>query len=218
MENSNVPEEARKKAMEAITPPPIPAEPEVMDQAYDYTTYLIGAMEKTAQNDDGGGMRSGVEKELTLRNVFPINPVKLESSKTGLPTGAIKEKLSGWIASGNWEKFKEKSREIWKGKLLVEEDGSLVNVPGDIDYCKMSDWITFTYNRGDVPCGSFAECGIAMDHGIPIYLITNMPKKELPKSLLQMIMVTEGEVFNTLNEYLEFIDKKYKLRRSNAEN
>jgi hypothetical protein len=52
-----------------------------------------------------------------------------------------------------------------------------------------------------------------MEHGIPVYLITEMPKKELPKSLLQCILVSGGEVFNTLNEYLGFIDLKYKLKR-----
>lgn len=203
-----------------IEPDKIPTEPvappEEIEEGYAFTTYLIGSMEKTASGDDGGSMRDGVEKELQLRNVFPINPVKLEAFKTGMATGEIKEKLTGWIASGCWEKFTDKAREIWLGKDLIEATGELIHIPGDIDYCKMSDWITFTYNRGDVPCGSFAECGIAMEQGIPIYLITNMPKKELPKSLLQMIMVTGGEVFNTLADYLAFVDKKYRLRRKNV--
>ena len=37
--------------------------------------------------------------------------------------------------------------------------------------------------------------------------------KELPKSLLQMILVTDGEVFNSLFDYLNFVDQKYKLKR-----
>ena len=62
-------------------------------------------------------------------------------------------------------------------------------------------------------CGSFAESGIAMEHKVPIYLITNMAKKELPKSLLQIIAVSGGEVFNSLHDYLKFLDEKYHLKR-----
>lgn len=186
---------------------------EQLEESYRFVSYLIGSMEKTAEKDDGSEKRVAVEKELLLRNVFPINPVKLESKKTGMSTEEIKNKMAGWLASGNWELFKEKAQEIWKGKDIVDDSQGLVHIPGDIDYCTMSNWITFTFNKGDVPCGSFAECGIGMEHGIPIYLITDMAKKELPKSLLQMILVTDGEVFNNLKDYLDFVDKKYKLVR-----
>jgi hypothetical protein len=187
--------------------------PEQIGDQFKYITYLIGSMEICAEKDDGTSKRVGVEKELLLRNVYPINPVSLEASKTGMATGEVKEKMNGWVASGNWDLFKESAKGIWKGKRFIDGKNELVHIPGDIDYCTMSDWITFTYQRGDRPCGSFAECGIAMEHDIPIFLITDMPKKELPKSLLQMILVTEGEVFNTLNEYLEYVDKKYHLKR-----
>jgi hypothetical protein len=186
---------------------------EQLEEEYRYVTYLIGSMEKTAEKDDGSEKRVAVEKELLLRNVYPINPVKLESFKTNLSTDEIKEKMAGWVASGNWDLFKEISKEIWKGKDYLDEEKGLVHIPGDIDYCTMSDWMTFTFNKGDIPCGSFAECGIAMEHNIPIFLITDMSKKELPKSLLQMITITEGEVFNTLHLYLEHIDKVYHLKR-----
>jgi hypothetical protein len=170
-------------------------------------------MEICAEKDDGTQKRIGVKKELLLRNVYPINPVALEKSKTGMKTDEIKEKMIGWVASGNWDLFKEKSKGIWKGQRYIDGKDEIVHVPGDIDYVLMSDWITFVYNKGDRPCGSFFECGIALEHSIPIYLITDMPKKELPKSLLQGILVSEGEVFNTLNDYLIFVDEKYKLKR-----
>lgn len=179
---------------------------------YGYATYLIGSMEKTALGDDGGGMRIAVEKALLERNVFPINPVKLESSKTGLSTSEVKEKLIGWVASGNWDKFKEMAIEIWHGRTEVSSEGALYKIPGDIDYVKMSDWLTMTYNKGDHPCGTFFECGIALERGIPIYLITNMAKKELPMSLLQGITASGGVVFGSLTDYLAFIDKEYNLK------
>jgi hypothetical protein len=184
-----------------------------MKEKFKYISYLIGSMEKCAEGDDGSEKRAGVEKELLLREVYPINPVKLESMKTGMTTDQIKEKMAGWLASGNWDLFKARAKDIWQGKDYIDEKGSLIHIPGDIDYCIMSNWITFTFNKGDIPCGSFAECGIAMEHKIPIYLITDMPKKELPKSLLQMILITEGEVFENKSQYLDFVDKKYNLKR-----
>lgn len=187
--------------------------PEQINEQYKFITYLIGSMEVCAEKDDGTEKREGVEKELLLRNVYPINPVKLEKSKTGLRTEEIKEKMAGWVASGNWGLFTERAKEIWKGKQYIDGKNELVHIPGDIDYVLMSNWITFTLQKGDKPCGSYFEAGIALEHDIPIYLITDMPKKELPKSLLQGILVSGGEVFNTLNEYLKFIDEKYKLKK-----
>ena len=184
-----------------------------LEESWSHITYLIGSMEFTAAKDDGQSMRTGVEKELLLRDVYPINPVRLESKKTGMTTDEVKEKMAGWLASGNWELFTARAEDIWLGKDYIDEEQGLLHIPGDVDYCIMADWLTFTYNKGDRPCGSFAECGIAMAFKKPIYLITDMPKKELPKSLLQMICVTKGEVFNTVNEYLIFIDKLYGLKR-----
>jgi len=180
---------------------------------YKFMVYLVGSMEKTTANDDGTAQRVEVEKELLLRNIFPINPVKLEAIKTGRPTDEMKEKMRGWIASGNWELFKEASYEIWKGRDIITEDSNLYHVPGDIDYVAMSDFIIFTYHKGSKPCGSFGESYDCMRQGKPIYLVTDFLKAELPVSLLQWIMVSEGEVFNSLSKLLDFIDKKYKLHR-----
>lgn len=187
--------------------------PQELDNYFEYVTYLVGAMQFTAEKDDGSAQRENVEKELISRNIYPINPVRLESNKTGIDTEALTAKMKGWVASGCWDKFREHAIHIWKGKTYIAEDGSMVHIPGDMDYVKLSDWITFTLNAGDAPCGSYAECGIAMEHNIPIYLITNMAKKDLKQSLLQMIEVTNGAVFSSLFEYLEFIDKEYKLKK-----
>ncbi len=185
---------------------------EIEDTFY-YTTYLIGAMEKTALNDDGSGQRVEIEKELLLRGIYPINPVKLESHKTGMSTIELKDKMVGWRAGGCWELFKEKSKEIWKGKDYLTESEELIHIPGDIDYVTMSDWLTFSYHKGDVCCGSFGEAYDAMKQNIPIYLITDMPKKELPGSLLQWICISEGEIFDSIYQYLKFIDKTYQLHK-----
>jgi len=182
-------------------------------EQYDYITYLIGSMEVTAEKDDGSSKRENIESELLQRKVYPINPCKLEAIKTGLETDEIKEKLAGWVASGNWELFDEKAKEIWAGKIMLDDDLGLIIIPGDIMYCCISNWITFVYNKGDKPCGSFAETGIAMQQKIPAYILTDMPKKDLPKSLIQMIVVSNGNIFNSQKDYLEFLDKKYNLKK-----
>jgi len=184
-----------------------------MRDKYKFITYLIGSMERPIEQDDGGEKREIFEKELLLRNVYPINPVKLEFSKTGMTTDEIKEKMKGWIAGGCWDLFRKHAMEIWKGKDIELEDGKLTHIPGDIDYVLMSDWLTFVLTKGDQPCGSYFESGIAMEHGIPIYLVTDVLKTGLPKSLLQCIEVSKGEVFNNVHKFFEFLDRKYSLKR-----
>jgi len=198
--------------VDSVNPVPVP-KLEQLDTQCKFITYLIGAMQITAEKDGGGEKRENLDKELRLRNIFPINPVKLEASKTGMSSEEITTKMKGWVASGCWDKFEEQAINIWKGRDYISEKGNLTHIPGDVTYVTMSNWLTFRLNAGDQPCGSFMECGIAMEHDIPIYLITDIPKKELKQSLLQAILVTKGEVFRTENEYLEFIDRVYKLKR-----
>jgi hypothetical protein len=183
-----------------------------MENKYKYITYLIGSMEKTAEKDDGSSKREIFEKEFLLRDVYPINPVKLEASKTGMTTDEVKEKMKGWVAGGSWDLFRKHAISIWKG-VDKEENGQLIHIPGDVDYCLMSDFLTFGFNKGDMPCGSFGEAFIAMEHNIPVYLITDINKGDLPKSLLQCIEASKGEVFNTINKFFEFVDEKYHLKR-----
>lgn len=177
---------------------------------YLYTTYLVGAMQHTVEKDDGGEKRANLDAELTGRNILAINPVKLEKSKTGIDVTTQVNKAQGWIMSGNWEKFREHAIAIWKGQTIVDQDSCEIrHIPGDIEYVLMSDWITFIYHKGDQPCGSFMECGVALEHNIPIYLITDIPKRELKQSLLQAIVCTKGEVFHSEREYLAYIDAHY---------
>jgi hypothetical protein len=183
-----------------------------MKDKYKLTTYLIGSMEKTAEKDDGSSRREVFEKEFLLRDVYPINPVKLEHSKTNMTTDEVKEKMKGWVSGGSWDLFRKHAISIWKG-VDKEENGELIHIPGDIDYVLMSNFLTFSYNKGDMPCGSFGEAFIALEHNIPVYLITDINKGDLPKSLLQCIEASHGEVFNTTNKYFEFLDERYKLKR-----
>jgi len=180
---------------------------------YKYITYLIGAMAITAEGDSGETKREKIEEELLLRNVYPINPVTLEPRRTGMSASELANKLDGWRASGNWELFKEYGNLIWQGKDTVDEKGNLIYEPGDFHYVEISDWITAIYNKGDLLCGTHLEAGYAYKLGKPIYLISDVPKKDLSLNFLIWIVGSNGEVFRSKGEYLNFIDNKYNLKR-----
>jgi len=184
-----------------------------LEDQYDYISYLVGAMQFTAEKDGGQEKREDFVRELLLRGVFPINPVTLEKLKTGMSIKEATEKISGWIASGQREKLRECGRNVWKGKEGITEEGNIVHVAGDLDYTKMSNWITFILNKGDQPCGSYMEVGVAIDHDIPVYLITEIPKKDLKQSLILAVEAAYGEFFENPSQYFKFIDEKYHLKR-----
>jgi nucleoside 2-deoxyribosyltransferase len=180
---------------------------------YKYSSYLIGAMSITKEGDGGIASRAEVEKELLMRNVFPINPAKLEAAKTGISAADAIEKIIGWVASGKRELLQETGRQIWKGHNELNAEGNVVHIGGDLDYVHASDWLTFVLKVGDKPCGTYFEIGVAIDNNIPVYLITNIPKRDLPQSLILGIEAVGGEFFENLNQYLNFLDEKYKLKR-----
>jgi len=121
-------------------------------EGYKYITYLIGAMERTAEGDDGGSKREILQKELLDRAVYPINPVQLEKYKVNFSTDEAKTKMNTWLEDKKYSEFKDFSRSIWKGKYLLDKKYGLIHIPGDIDYVIMSDWITCAYNKGDHIC------------------------------------------------------------------
>lgn len=180
-------------------------------EGFKHITYLIGAMETTAEGDDGGKKREDVEKELLRRKVFPINPVTLERFKVDHKTSKVKDLMEKWIEENNWSKYTEFSRLIWKGKDFYNKKEGLVHIPGDFDYVRMSDWITCLYNEGDSPCGTFGEAFLAFELDIPVYLVTKVPIAKLKRSFLQAIYGSGGMVFGSFGEYFNFIETRYKV-------
>jgi len=178
-----------------------------------YISYLIGSMEKPAEGDGGESKRIIIEKELLLRDVFPINPVTLEVSKTGMSIEKAKSQMDNWLKENNIPMFKENSIKIWKGIDILDKKGHLYHVPGDIDYVKMSDFLTCMYNDGDRPCGTYGEAFIAFEHDIPVYLITDVNPLDLPKSFLQAIYGGGGAVFKDIGNFLNFIENQYGVVR-----
>lgn len=121
-------------------------------EGYKYITYLIGSMEETAEGDDGSSKRKILQEEILIRKVYPINPVQLEKYKININTEKAKIQMGSWLKNKQISEFKDFSRLIWKGKYLLDKKYGLIHIPGDIDYVKMSDWVTCVYNKGDKPC------------------------------------------------------------------
>jgi len=180
---------------------------------YKYITYLIGAMEAPAEGDDGSSKRETLEKELKSRLVYPINPVQLEKYKINISTDKAKQQMNQLIKENKVSEFKDFSRLIWKGKYLIDKKYGLIHIPGDFDYVKMSDWVTFAYNKNDKCCGSFGEAFKSFDRETPVYMITDYTEEEIvknmKKSLLQCIHGSGGYIFRSIGDYLNFIENKY---------
>lgn len=185
-----------------------------------YKCYEIGSMESPAQNDGGVGWRKKLTIELNKRKIYCFDPTREEISKVGMPTEEFIEKLSGWQKSGHWSHFVDAMRKIWKGVDYTKIDPETnktqsVHIFGDISYVENSDFIVFNLDRGDQLGGTLIELAIAWYRGIPVYLITQVPKIKINKSVLYFILDSgngQGEIFPNQNKLLEFLDKKYKLK------
>jgi len=180
---------------------------------YKYSSYLIGAMSITAEKDGGIASRIEVEKELLMRNVFSINPAKLEAAKTGISAADAIEKIIGWVASGKRDLLHETGKSIWKGHNELNSEGNVVHIGGDLDYVKVSDWLTFILKTGDKPC-VIGETKVLMDDLSTKY-IKDIKKGDKIKGFVRNNGKTRMETSEVLGKYykgfrdtLEIIDDK----------
>lgn len=185
-----------------------------------YKVYSIGSMESPAKHDGGTGWRQQLTPELHRRGIYCFDPTREEIAKVGMPTAEFMEKLEGWQKSGHWSHFVEAMRKIWRGLSYTEtnkETGETqtVHIFGDVSYVENSNFLIWNLDEGDKPGGTLIELALAWYRGIPVYLITQVPKIQINKSILYFILDSgngQGEIFPTQSKLLEFLDKKYKLK------
>jgi hypothetical protein len=185
-------------------------------------TYLIGPMEEVAEGDGGRGWRMKIREDLAKRvdkdgnPIYTFDPTLEEQNKIGMEAEIFHKKVKGWLSSGNNEKIKEHGKLIWKGKTYIEKTAEgqarLIHIMGDIDYVKNSNFLIARMGPQDKPCGTFMECGIALEHNIPIYVLQTMARTEYSGSFAQAVLAGDGEFFPNQTQLLEFIDKKYNLK------
>lgn len=185
-----------------------------------YKCYEIGSMEAPAKNDGGVGWRQKLTPNLNARGIYAFDPTREEIAKVGMPTEEFMVKLAGWQKSGHWTHFCDAMRKIWRGyshmKMLDASTNELemIHRMGDVDYVEHSDFLIWNLDEGDKPGGTIIELAIAWYRGIPVYLITHIPKIQINKSILYFVLDSgnrQGEIFNTQSELLAFLDEKYKL-------
>jgi len=189
-------------------------------------TYLIGAMEKTGANDNGRGWRDRLRPELESRfdqnnnPVYVFDPTIMEEERTGYDVKEFHEKLDDWISSGQRDKIRESMDKIWKGKTSLKQSdeakAELHHMFGDVDYVRNSNFIICLINEADKPCGTYFEAGYSYERNIPIYLIQTMALGKYNKSFLGWVLGSGGEIFPNQKQLLEFLDKKYKLKKKES--
>jgi len=185
-----------------------------------YKCYEIGSMENPAKKDNGVGWRQKLTPELNARGIYCFDPTREEIQKVGMPTEEFMEKLEGYQRSGHWNHFIKAMRKIWRGVSYTEVDkttGQLQSkhIFGDVSYVENSDFLIWNLDDGDKPGGTLIELAIAWYRGIPVYLITQVPKTKINKSILYFVLDSgneEGDIFKNQSDLLEHIDKKYKLK------
>lgn len=182
-------------------------------------TYLVGSMESPGKGDSGIGWRRDLTPHLNARGIYAFDPTKEEVQKVGMPTAQLMEKLNGWQLSGNWDLFTDAMRKIWKGVTKIQEDAvtkepHFYHLMGDVDYVEASDFLVWTLHEGDKLGGTIAELVIAWYRGIPCYLVTDVAKSTINKSLLYFVLDSghgRGKIFRNYGELLGFLDGEYKL-------
>ena len=186
--------------------------------------YLIGPMEKVKANDSGRGWRDKLRPELESlidaegNPVYVFDPTKEEQNKVGMETKMFHKKIIGWITAGNNDKVAEGTNLIWHGKSYLEkrEDESgeekLIHIMGDVDYVLNSNFLIMRMEEGDQPCGTYMEAGMALEHGIPIYVIQTMPRDKYPVSFVGAVFATKGGFFDNPTQLIEFLQTTYKLK------
>jgi len=179
--------------------------------------YLIGSMEAPADNDGGVGWRQYLTPRLNWRGIYCFDPTFEEKNKIGMPTPEFMLKLNELVLDENWGEFITQMRKVWKGRTYmqsVEGREVMLHILGDIQYVESSNFLVWFHKDGDKPGGTLAELIIAWMRGIPVYLITEMPISKLNKSILYFLLDSgheQGRVFKTFDDFLGFIDTKYKL-------
>lgn len=185
--------------------------------------YLIGAMSKTKAKDGGVGWREPLQQELELRvdknnnPVYVFNPCNAEQNKVGLNPLEYHKKVNGWIDTGHNDKVAQGSDLIWGGKkyIVLDENKNpfLKVIPGDDFYVENSKFLILRIEPGDAPCGTYYEAGYARKLHKPIYVLQTMKRTDYPESLVGWVFSSDGGFFPNQNQLLEFLDKKYKLKR-----
>jgi len=200
-----------------------------MKKRYKLTTYLAGAMEH-ATKEDMISWREKFKSAFSPNDILIYDPVEMESLKVDKRIGEQVDYIKGLKRSGHYDKFFEEMWKIWFGEIdpamnVIEilrflrnrklVDGNYreeYTIWGDSEAVVRSDFIVVYLPKDVKTIGTIYEIVFAFLFKIPIYLILpDQTKTEANSSLLFGVMISNGEIFYSLEECIKFIKEKYKI-------
>jgi len=200
-----------------------------MKKRYKLTTYLAGAMEH-ATKEDMISWREKFKSAFSPNDILIYDPVEMESLKVDKRIGEQVDYIKGLKRSGHYDKFFEEMWKIWFGEIdpamnVIEilrflRNRKLVDgnyreeyiLWGDSEAVVRSDFIVVYLPKDVKTIGTIYEIVFAFLFKIPIYLILpDQTKTEANSSLLFGVMISNGEIFYSLEECIKFIKEKYKI-------
>ena len=201
----------------------------MMKKRYKLTTYLAGAMEH-ATKEDMISWREKFKSAFSPNDILIYDPVEMESLKVDKRIGEQVDYIKGLKRSGHYDKFFEEMWKIWFGEIdpamnVIEilrflrnrklVDGNYreeYGAWGDSEAVVRSDFIIVYLPKDVKTIGTIYEIVFAFLFKIPIYLILpDQTKTEANSSLLFGVMISNGEIFYSLEECIKFIKEKYKI-------
>ena len=203
-----------------------------MSDRVKYTTYLAGAIEH-ASKKEMTSWRDEMTARLKCKDLLIYDPVAMESSKVGKPSGSQVEYVRGLKRAGKWSMFFDEMWKIWFGSISQNTDivnlltnlrmrkhidgnrGDEMKYWGDTEAVIRSDFIVIYMPKDVKTVGTIWEQVFAFLFRIPIYLILpDDNKTEANSTLLFGTQISDNgnlRVFYNLNDCIKDIKNRYKL-------
>lgn len=157
--------------------------------------YLAGSIQDS--KDGGVKWRDGLTPKLEKLNIEVYDPTKtevnLEISSKGSTIEESQERLNGWIASGNIDKFQEHMRKVREDDLRLVHKSDFLVV-----------YLDFNRKIG----GTIVEIHEAFLQKIPIYVVCYDAKKTMNHWILSTIL-DGGMFFENWTQLMKFLEDKY---------
>ncbi|MFA7247974.1 MAG: hypothetical protein WC169_12505 [Dehalococcoidia bacterium] len=201
-----------------------------------YTSYTAGAIE-AASNKEMKSWRAEIREKLNSPDLGIYDPVEQESKKVGRESKNQVEYITGLKQGGHYELFHEEMEKIWWGNIdtkkldrirlliyLYEKarlEGNYISdfkYWGDYEAVVRSDFIITYLPKDTKTVGTLYEVQTCYFFGIPVYLILpDCSKTEANSTLIDTVIKSGGQIFYSINDCVNFIKEKYKLKEVKEE-
>jgi nucleoside 2-deoxyribosyltransferase len=157
------------------------------------TTYLAGPMEFA--KGQGAKWRTYITEKLEKMNILVLNPCKIEIEDTGKSVKENIDDVTEAKRNADWDSLVEIMTQAQERDYTCVEE---------------SDFIIAYLDHSAGPGGTYCEIEHAKDQGIPIYGICLGELADENSWILTTIIRSGGQIFQSFEEVLEFIEANYK--------